>query len=81
MATKALRKLTYVPAFIVSLKYYQQHQNNAKQYCFLLNSSYVSKGTNNHWNGNFVYICYNKNPKTSTLTDCTDMQKIHLLST
>lgn len=42
MATKALRKLTDVPAFIVSLKYYQQHQNNAKQYYFPLNSSYVS---------------------------------------
>lgn len=42
MATKALRKLTDVPAFIVSLKYYQQHQNNAKQYYFPLNSSYIS---------------------------------------
>lgn len=60
MATKALRKLTYVPAFIVSLKYYQQHQNNAKQYCFPLNSSYVSKGIYKVALSVVIRICYNK---------------------
>lgn len=64
MATKAPRKLRDVPAFIVSLKYYQQHQNSAKQGCFPLNRNYRSKKVHTKLPFQWLSICATK---TNTL--------------